>query len=174
LVKKIRPNFKLLGPKFGGNMRHVAAEIQKFTQEDITRLEKEGEIKLTIDDNLVILTADEVEISSQDIEGWLVANQNNLTVALDVKITEELKNEGVARELVNRIQNLRKESGFDVTDKIDIYFQKDGLIELALINNETYIKIETLANNLFCLDAVNEGLDIVFDNINTKLVIQKA
>ena len=174
LVKKIKPNFKLLGPKFGGNMRHVAAEIQKFTQEDITRLEKEGEIKLTIDDNLVILTADEVEISSQDIEGWLVANQNNLTVALDVKITEELKNEGVARELVNRIQNLRKESGFDVTDKIDIYFQKDGLIELALINNETYIKTETLANNLFCLDAVNEGLDIVFDNINTKLVIQKA
>ncbi len=174
LVKKIKPNFKVLGPKFGKNMRFVGAEIQKFTQKDIAKIESEGKINIEIDNNLVTLTLDEVEISSQDIEGWLVANQGNLTVALDVTIDAKLKNEGIARELVNRIQNLRKESGFDVTDKIEIHIQKDGLVELAIAENENYIKTETLTNKLLCLESVKNGLDITFDQIKTKLVIKKA
>jgi len=174
LVKKIKPNFKVLGPKFGKNMRFVNAEIQKFTQEDITKIETEGKITVKIDNNLVTLTLDEVDISSQDIEGWLVANQGNLTVALDITLNDKLKNEGVARELVNRIQNLRKESGFDVTDRIDLCFQKDGHVEFAIAENEKYIKTETLTNNLLCLTSVKEGVDVAFDNINTKLVIKKA
>jgi isoleucyl-tRNA synthetase len=174
LVKKIKPNFKVLGPKFGKNMRFLGAEIQKFTQKDIAKIESDGKINIEIDNNLVTLTLDEVEISSQDIEGWLVANQGNLTVALDVTIDDKLKNEGIARELVNRIQNLRKESGFDVTDKIEIHFQKDGMVELAIAENENYIKTETLTNKLLCLESVKNGLDITFDQINTKLVIKKA
>jgi len=174
LVKKIKPNFKVLGPKFGKNMRIVGAEIQKFTQKDITKIESDGEININIDNNSVTLTLDEVEISSQDIEGWLVANQGNLTVALDVTLDDKLRNEGVARELVNRIQNLRKESGFEVTDKIEIQFQKDGYIEKAISENEKYIKTETLTNNLLCLESVKDGLDIIFDKINSKIVIKKA
>jgi len=174
LVKKIKPNFKLLGPKLGKNMRFVVSEIQKFTQKDIAKIESEGKIDIKIDNNLVTLSLDEVEISSQDIEGWLVANQDNLTVALDVTLDDKLRNEGIARELVNRIQNLRKESGFDVTDKIDIKIKKDGFVEKAILENENYIKTETLANNLLCLESLKEGLDIIFDKINTKLVIIKA
>jgi len=174
LVKKIKPNFKVLGPKFGAKMRFVGAEIQKFTQKDIAKIESNGQIDIKIDNNLVALTLNEVEISSQDIEGWLVANQGNLTVALDVTLDDKLKNEGIARELVNRIQNLRKESGFEVTDKIEIHFQKDGFVELAIAENENYIKTETLTNKLLCLESVKDGLDITFDHINTKLVIKKA
>jgi len=174
LVKKIKPNFKVLGPKFGKNMRFVGAELQKFTQDDIAKIESDGKIDITIDNNLVTLTFDEVEIASQDIEGWLVANQGNLTVALDVTLDDKLKNEGIARELVNRIQNLRKESGFEVTDKIEVHIQKDGLVELAIAENENYIKTETLTNKLLSLESVKNGLDIKFDNVNTKLIIIKA
>ena len=173
LVKKIKPNFRVLGPKYGKNMLFVNAEIQKFTQKDIVKLETEGKIAINIDNNLVNLTIDEVEVLSQDIEGWLVANQGNLTVALDITLNEKLINEGIARELVNRIQNLRKESGFEVTDKIEIHFQKDGLVEMAISENENYIKTETLANKLLCLESIKEGLDIKFDQINTKLEIKK-
>jgi isoleucyl-tRNA synthetase len=174
LVKKIKPNFKVLGPKFGKNMRFVGAELQKFTQKDIAKIESDGKIDITIDNNLVTLTLDEVEIASQDIEGWLVTNQGNLTVALDVTLDDKLKHEGVARELVNRIQNLRKESGFEVTDKIEVSFQKDGFVEKAINENENYIKTETLTNKLLCLTSVRDGIDIRFDNINTKIVIKKA
>ena len=140
LVKNIKPNFKVLGPKFGKDMRLVASEIEKLTQEDINKIEKEGSLSFEINGKNSILTLDEVEISSQDIEGWLVANQGNLTVALDVTISEELRKEGIARELVNRIQNLRKESGFDVTDKIKLSVLKDGVVEKAILENENYIK----------------------------------
>jgi len=115
----------------------------------------------------------EVEISSQDIEGWLVANADGLTVALDVTINDELKREGIARELVNRIQNLRKDSGFEVTDRIDVKLQKDEKIEKAVLKNLEYIKTETLTEDLEIIDQVNNGIEIAFDDVNTKLFIQK-
>lgn len=155
-------------------MRFAVAEIGKFTQKEIATIEKQGTISLNINNKLVDLTLDEVEISSQDIEGWLVANQGDLTVALDINLTEKLKNEGIARELVNRIQNLRKESGFEVTDKIEVHLQKDGFVETAIAENELYIKNETLTKKLLCLDSVTGGIEITFDNINTKLSIQKS
>ena len=122
---------------------------------------------------MVSLQLSDVEISSQDIEGWLVANMGSLTVALDVTITDDLKEEGIARELVNRIQNLRKDSGFEVTDRIDVILQKDEKIIKAVNTNLEYIKTETLTEELEIMDRVNNGIDIAFDDINTKLFIQK-
>ena len=132
MVKTIKPNFKVLGPKFGKDMRFVGQAIQNLTQEDITTIEKQGEISLNINEKFVNLTIDEVEITSQDIEGWLVANQGGLTVALDVTISDELRKEGNARELINRVQNLRKESGLEVNDKIKLFIQKNELLQLLL------------------------------------------
>ncbi|MCL4130409.1 UNVERIFIED_CONTAM: hypothetical protein GTU68_044449 [Idotea baltica] len=173
LVKNIKPNFKMLGPKFGKDMRLVAAEIGKLTKDDISKIEKQGEIPIKIQEKFVILTLEEVEISSQDIEGWLVANQGNLTVALDVTISEELRKEGIARELVNRIQNLRKESGFEITDKIKLKIERDGVVDDAVEANATYIKTETLTSELVLENKVVDGIEIAFDNVNTKLLIQK-
>ncbi len=173
LVKNIKPNFKVLGPKYGKDMRLVAAEVQKLDQKDINKIEKVGNIAIEINGENTILTLDEVEISSQDIEGWLVANQGNLTVALDVTISENLRKEGIARELVNRIQNLRKESGLEVTDKIKLSIKKDGIVEDAISNNEEYIKNETLTNELVLIDEINNGTEIAFDDVKTELLIEK-
>ncbi|WP_010135632.1 isoleucine--tRNA ligase [Ochrovirga pacifica] len=173
LVKNIKPNFKVLGPRFGKNMKLVGAEIQKFTQEDIAKLEREGKISITIEENLVDLTAQEVEISSQDIEGWLVVNQGGLTVALDVTISPELKNEGIARELVNRIQNQRKDSGFEVTDKIKLTVVATEDLKIAIETNETYIKSETLTEELAFVSELTSGLEIEFDEIKSKILIEK-
>ena len=111
---------------------------------------------------MITLGVEEVEITSQDIEGWLVANSGNITVALDITISEELKKEGIARELVNRIQNIRKDSGFEVTDKIDVTLQKDGTVEEAVQQNIEYIKTETLTANLDLAEEVNNGLGSFF------------
>jgi len=173
LVKNIKPNFKVLGPKFGKDMRFVATEIQKLSQEAINKIEKEGELSFEINGKKSTLTIDEVEISSQDIEGWLVVNQGNLTVALDVTISDDLRKEGIARELVNRIQNLRKESGLDVTDKIVLKVEKDGFVENAILENTVYIKSETLTDELLLEDEVKNGIEIAFDEVNTKLLIEK-
>ncbi|MHA7829687.1 MAG: isoleucine--tRNA ligase [Flagellimonas sp.] len=173
LVKQIKPNFKVLGPKFGKDMKAIAAEVSKLGQEDIQKIEREGELLLQLENKTVNLQLTDVEISSQDIEGWLVASSGSLTVALDVTIDETLRKEGIARELVNRIQNLRKESGFEVTDKIDIKILKDGLVENAVSNNEDYIKTETLTAELNFEEKLEEGVTIAFDEVNTKLFIQK-
>ncbi|MCB0484659.1 MAG: isoleucine--tRNA ligase [Flavobacteriaceae bacterium] len=173
LVKNIKPNFKVLGPKYGKDMRLVAAEVQKLTQEDINKIEKDGELAIEINGNKTILSLEEVEISSQDIEGWLVANQGSLTVALDVTISDDLKKEGIARELVNRIQNLRKESGLDVTDKIALRVKKDGIVENAILQNQNYIKNETLTKELLLEDEVKNGIEIAFDDVHTQLLIEK-
>ena len=173
LVKTIKPNFKVLGPRFGKEMRFVAQAIQNLTQDDIAIVEKQGEISLKINENVVNLTQAEVEITSQDIEGWLVANQGSLTVALDVTITDDLRKEGNARELVNRVQNLRKESGFDVTDKIKLIIQKNDILEQSIIANEQYIKTETLTNELVFEEIVEKGTEIAFDDVNTKILIEK-
>ncbi|NNK21123.1 MAG: isoleucine--tRNA ligase [Flavobacteriaceae bacterium] len=173
LVKKIKPNFKVLGPRFGKDMKKIAQEVGKFSQEDIQKIEREGEIPLEIENKSIILQLEEVEISSEDIEGWLVASSGGLTVALDVTIDDDLRKEGIARELVNRIQNLRKESGFEVTDKIDVKVLKDGFVEKAIESNMQYIKTETLTADLALEEQLDAGTEIVFDEVNTKLLIQK-
>lgn len=173
LVKTIKPNFKVLGPRFGKDMKLIASEINKMGAEQIKTIEKEGEIAIDINGKSVILEAQEVEIISQDIEGWLVASSGSLTVALDVTITEELRDEGVARELVNRIQNLRKESGFEVTDRIDVAIEKNGKVEAAVSKNIEYIKTETLTANLDFAERVENGIDIEFDDVETRLSIKK-
>jgi len=173
LVKQIKPNFKALGPRYGKDMKMVAQSIAQLGQEDIQKIEQEGEIILAIENKNIKLQLDEVEISSQDIEGWLVASSGPLTVALDVTISDTLKKEGIARELVNRIQNLRKESGLEVTDKIAIQLLKDGYVERAVSSNLEYIKTETLAAELNLEEQLEKGTAIAFDEVNTKLFIQK-
>ncbi|OEK09373.1 isoleucine--tRNA ligase [Flavivirga aquatica] len=173
LVKQIKPNFKALGPRFGRDMKLVANAITNFTSENINKIEENGSLEVDINGKNVILERADVEIISQDIEGWLVANEGALTVALDVTITEDLRKEGVARELINRIQNLRKDSGFEVTDKIDVKLQKDENIVNAIVDNIAYIKTETLTSELEIIDKLDNGIEVAFDNINTKLFIQK-
>ena len=128
MVKNIKPNFKILGPKYGKDMRFISKAFESATAKDIEKIEREGKLDLDVNGKKITVLLEEVEIATQDIEGWLVTNQGNLTVALDVSINEELKNEGIARELVNRIQNLRKEKGLEVTDKIKLTIKKDGVI----------------------------------------------
>ncbi|WP_452601439.1 isoleucine--tRNA ligase [Pontimicrobium sp. MEBiC06410] len=173
LVKQIKPNFKALGPRFGKDMKAIASEIQKLTSEDIKIIEQKGTLDVECNGKNIILELNDVEITSQDIEGWLVANEGTLTVALDVTISENLREEGIARELVNRIQNLRKDSGFEVTDKINVQLMKESQIVQAVQNNLEYIKTETLTENLEIMDQIDNGIDIAFDAIETKLFIQK-
>ena len=130
-------------------------------------------ISLEINGKNITLELEDVEITSQDIEGWLVANEGALTVALDVTVSDELRKEGIARELVNRIQNLRKDSGFEVTDRIDVQLQKDEKIVAAIASNEDYIKSETLTEEIQIKENLNNGIEIAFDDVNTKLFIQK-
>ena len=172
LVKQIKPNFKTLGPRFGKDMGLISKEIQNFTAEQIKEIETNSLIALVISGKSIILTSEDVEITSQDIPGWLVANANGITVALDITINEELKEEGIARELVNRIQNIRKDSGFEVTDKIKVKIQRFGELEKAVQNNESYIKSETLTEELVFEDNL-EGIEVEFDDIKTKLLISK-
>ncbi|PWA04298.1 isoleucine--tRNA ligase [Flavobacterium psychrotolerans] len=173
LVKQIKPNFKALGPRFGKDMGLISKEIQNFSKEQINQLDKEGSLSIVIAGNNVILTLEDVEITSQDIEGWLVANSNGITVALDITISEELKEEGIARELVNRIQNLRKDSGFEVTDKIKVHLQKNEALEKAVKVNEAYIKSETLTEIIVFEENISNGTEIEFDEIKTRIIITK-
>ncbi|WP_289058480.1 isoleucine--tRNA ligase [uncultured Flavobacterium sp.] len=173
LVKQIKPNFKALGPRFGKDMGLISKEIQGFSAEQINQLDKQGTLDIVIAGNSVTLSLEDVEITSQDIEGWLVANSNGITVALDITLTEELKNEGIARELVNRIQNIRKDSGFEVTDKIKVQIKRDGILEDAVSKNEDYIKSETLTDELVFADVLENGTEIEFDDIRTIILISK-
>lgn len=173
LVKQIKPDFKKLGPRFGKDMKAVAAAIQQFDQDTIAILEKDGKFPLTINEKIVTLMQDDVIISSQDIEGWLVANADGITVALDITLTPSLKNEGIARELVNRIQNLRKDSGFEVTDRVEVTLQDDAQLKSAVTANLEYIKQETLTEVLEFKDAINNGTEIAFDDISTKMILKK-
>jgi isoleucyl-tRNA synthetase len=173
LVKQIKPNFKALGPRFGKDMGLISKEIQSFTQEQINTIDKEGSLTIDISGKSITLTSEDVEILSQDIPGWLVASANGITVALDVTITEELRNEGIARELVNRIQNIRKDSGFEVTDKIKVQILKNSVIENAVSLNLDYIKSETLTNELVFADQIDNGTEIMFDDLETLINISK-
>ena len=173
LVKQIKPNFKVLGPRFGKDMKAVAQAVNNFNAEDIKNIEQNGNLDVEVNGKTITLERTDVEIISQDIEGWLVANEGALTVALDVTISPELKKEGIARELINRIQNLRKDSGFEVTDKIEVTLQKDVQVVDAVEVNEDYIKSETLTNKIEIIDHLEDGIEIAFDDVNTKLYIKK-
>ncbi len=173
LVKQIKPNFKTLGPRFGKDMGLISKEIQNFGQEQIATIEREGELIMEIAGKSITLSQDDVEISSQDIPGWLVANSNGITVALDITISDELRKEGIARELINRIQNIRKDSGFEVTDKITVKMDKNSQVEEAVLANESYIKSETLTENLIFVENLENGIEIEFDDIKTSILISK-
>ncbi|WP_121964602.1 isoleucine--tRNA ligase [Myroides sp. N17-2] len=173
LVKQIKPNFKTLGPRFGKDMGLIANKIQGFGQEEIAELERNGEIILNLTEKSITLTVADVEITSQDIEGWLVANEGGLTVALDITISPELRKEGISRELVNRIQNIRKDSGFEVTDKIIVKILEEKEIKEAVLANEDYIKSETLTHTLEFVTELNEGVDVEFDELKTRVLILK-
>jgi isoleucyl-tRNA synthetase len=148
LVKKIKPNFKTLGPRYGKMMKQIGSAIASLEQEDILKFEKEGSFELQAGDEKIQLSLDDVEILSEDIPGWLVSAEGALSVALDIQIDEDLRNEGIARELINRIQNMRKSSGFDVTDKINIEIEKHNAINEAVSKHEEYISSQTLAVNI--------------------------
>jgi isoleucyl-tRNA synthetase len=173
LVKDVKPNFKVLGPRFGKEMKHVAQAIQKMDAKAISHIESRKTIELQVNGETTTISLEEVEILSQDIEGWLVASGNGLTVALDVTLNEELINEGIARELVNRIQNLRKDSGLAVTDRIIINLQDGKFLSKAVHDNLDYIKTETLTNTINLTEKVENGLPIEFDDVVTVLTIEK-
>jgi len=176
LVKSIKPNFKTLGPKYGKIMKQIAASVNHFGAADISEIETKGVKELVIEGENVTLELTDVEIVTQDIPGWLVINEGGITVALDITISEELKEEGIAREFVNRIQNLRKESGFEVTDKIHVKILQHNEINEAINNNKNYICSETLARKLDLVSELkqNEGISVEFDNdVTTVISIEK-
>lgn len=173
LVKQIKPNFKTLGPKFGNKMKLIANTIRNFSKEEILTIEKEQEIQVEIEGKIINLGLSDVEISSKDIEGWLVANEGSITVALDVTITEDLKREGIARELINRIQNTRKDIGLEVTDKIKLTVLRFEDFEESIKKNEAYIMRETLTQELVFVDQLTEGVNVEFDTIKSKILIHK-
>jgi len=164
LIKKIKPNFKKLGPKFGKKMKAVAGAVHQMTQEQISMLEQNGFITIDLSENNIELEITDVEISSEDIPGWLVATEGKYTVALDVNLSDELLNEGIARELVNRIQNFRKEAGFEVTDKINIKVKSLSALDGAINDNKDYICSETLADKLELVSVINpEAFEVELD-----------
>ena len=173
LIKQIKPNFKVLGPKFGKDMRFIAEAVQQFTQEDINKIEKDKNIFIEVNQKSIKLELEDVEISSKDIEGWLVANQGALTVALDVTISKALYKEGVARELVNRIQNTRKDLGLEVTDKIKLTVLNYKNLQESILENQKYIMSETLTEELVFVDQLIHGTEVAFDAIKSKILIEK-
>ena len=176
LVKKIKPNFKTLGPKYGKNMKAIASEINKIDQAGISSFEANSSFTIEANGEQISLSLEDVEIVSQDIPGWLVSNEGKITVALDINITEELKQEGIAREFVNRIQNIRKDSGFEVTDRILIKIEKHDSINLAINNFNQYIANQTLAKEIVLVDEIEQenGISVEIDKeINTLIEITK-
>ena len=173
LVKKVKCDFKKMGPKFGKQMKAVAAAVAEMSQEAIAELEKNGSYTLQLDGTDVLVEATDVEIFSEDIPGWLVANEGKLTVALDVTVTEELRREGIARELVNRIQNIRKSSGLEITDKIKITLSKNQQTDDAVNEYKDYICNQVLGTSLTLTDEVENGTELNFDDFSLYVSVVK-
>lgn len=174
LVKRVKCDFKKMGPKFGKQMKAVSAVVSEMTQEAIAELEKNGAYTLNIDGADAVIELADVEIISEDIPGWLVANEGKLTVALEVTITEELRREGIARELVNRIQNIRKSTGLEITDKIDITLSKNPQTDDAVKEYNTYICNQVLGTSLELADNVEGGTELNFDDFSLYVNIEKS
>ena len=173
LVKQIKPNFKILGPRFGKEIKEISLSTSKMTSEEIYKLEQNGEIELRINQKKVKLARSDFEINSKDIEGCLVAHSNSLTVALDITLTKTLIEEGIAREFINRVQNFRKVLGLEVTDNIKIYVTSDPILNQVLISFKKYIQDETLAKSLTTTNKKDAGIDLEFDKVKTFLMIKK-
>ncbi len=157
IKKKIKPNFKTLGPKFGKLMKQIAEAINQFGQNEIHELEIKGSLEILAGNEKVNVTLEDVEIHTEDIPGWTVASEGPMTIALDINVTEELREEGFAREFINKIQNIRKESNFDVTDRITLTIAKGEEFNNAIINFKDYICAQTLANQLELVDSLNDA-----------------
>ena len=174
LVKKIKPDFKKLGPRYGKIMKALAAAIQAMSQDEINAFEKVGTFTLTVEGQEAMIERADVEIISEDIPGWLVANEGRLTVALDITVTENLRKEGLARELVNRIQNLRKSSGYDITDKISVtVLSNDGMDE-AIKDFNSYIANQVLAVSVEITDVISDATEMDFEDFKLSVRIEKA
>jgi isoleucyl-tRNA synthetase len=173
LVKTIKPNFKVLGPRYGKDIKSIAKSIDLMNSDEINELEQNGEILIKFNEKNIKLVANDVEISSKDIEGWLVANGSGVTVALDVSLDEELIREGIAREFVNRVQNYRKDLGLDVTDKIQIFISNNSTLNKAISNFKQYIKNETLAESISLINQTQDGIELEFDKIKISVLIKK-
>jgi isoleucyl-tRNA synthetase len=176
LVKKIKPNFKSLGPRFGKLMKPITAAVNQMTREDINKFEREGSYSIVVDSQTIALGPDDLEIVSEDIPGWLVASDGNITVALDITVTDDLRLEGIAREFVNRIQNYRKESGFDVTDKINISIQRHEFTNEAIVKHKEYIVSQTLAKEIILVENLDKNTSRqveIDDDIITWLKIER-
>ena len=177
LIKKVKPNFKTLGPKYGKMMKQIAGAINQFSQEDIAAIEADKKYLLKINDQKIEIEISDVEILTEDIPGWVVANMENLTVALDISITPELRAEGIARELINRIQNYRKDQKFEVTDRVKIELLRNNEIDEAIIHNNSYICSETLAESLTLVDKLSDENALLVDltnDIQTRIKIVKV
>ena len=172
LVKKVKCNFRTMGKKFGKMMKGIAAATSLLDQSQIATLEKEGKLDLNVDGQTVTIEAVDVEIISEDIPGWLVSNEGNLTVALEVELTDELRNEGMARELINRIQNMRKDTGLEITDRINVVISNAEAIEKAVTNFGEYIKAQVLADSIELKD--NGGAEVDLDGLRANILITKA
>jgi isoleucyl-tRNA synthetase len=174
IKKKVKPNFKALGPKAGKNMKAVAEAITNMDQQTLAQLEETGSTVFEIADARFEVVLSDVEIIAEDVPGWQVANLGKLTVALDVTVTDELKQEGLSREFINRVQNLRKDKGFEVTDKISVSYKTDNqLITTAIDNNLSYICAEILAGNILANAELNEGETTVIDDNELLIFISK-
>lgn len=175
LVKKIKPNFKVLGPRYGKLMKEISNSVSGFSREEIASFESSGSYTLTINGQEVILKSDDVEIISEDIPGWQVANDGRLTVALDVSVTDELRYEGIAREFVNRIQNIRKENGYDVTDKIKVHIEDHEFVREAVKRHSSYIGSQTLATEVALQSSLsgNDIREIDIDDVIVKISISR-
>ena len=175
LVKEIKPNFKTLGPRFGKDMKLVAQAIQNLNEAQIQELEKQGALTIQLDNKKCTLEATDVVISSKDVAGWLVASEQGVTVALDVQMNETLRLEGMARELVNRLQNMRKDLGFEVTDTIQVTLQESDELNAILNENKAYIQHEILATTIYVAKAVsNEAMELTFDSLQTQVEMVKS
>ena len=173
LVKRVKCDFKKLGPKFGKRMKAVAAAVGEMSQEAIAELERNGSYTFNLDGTPAVVETADVEIYSEDIPGWLVANEGKLTVALEVTVTEALRREGIARELVNRIQNIRKNSGFEITDKIHIVLSKNSVTDDAVNEYNTYICNQVLADSLVLADEVPEGSELEIDDCTLRIKVTR-
>ena len=172
LVKKVECNFRTMGKKFGKLMKGIAAAMGNLSQEEISQLQTTGSYELEVEGQKAVVEATDVEIISEDIPGWLVSNEGNLTVALDVELTDELLNEGMARELINRIQNIRKEIGLEITDRINVTLSPDSKVEAALAGFADYIKAQVLADNVCIAD--NDGIAAEIEDLNINIKVAKA
>jgi isoleucyl-tRNA synthetase len=171
LVKKVKCNFRTMGKKFGKLMKGVASTMDQLSQEQIAQLEQQGTIAIEVEGQALTVEAVDVEIISEDIPGWLVANEGNLTVALEVELTDDLKNEGMARELINRIQNIRKESGLEITDRIVVTLAPHAEVEKSLNSYADYIKTQVLADDIKV--AANDGQEVDFDEFKLNIKVEK-